>query len=277
MFVTADRLLTIATGKSVHAVSYSWDGFSPDLTVYSRDAGLESLNLDSIAFAVSEEQSCVGSFRSDGYRPCPFHRHVEFTDQCDFCSKSIIPIQRCLFDPICDGHLCDWDLCKRKHQVYIAFYGNKMKVGMTSSERLNARLIEQGADAFFTVGTSPNRMAARELEKKISKELSIPQMHRSTDLLDELWKGPDYKDISERYATISSTIEKTYGLSPSDLTQLDGYPLEQPLSEKPSYVELASIHEGRVVGVKGRFVVYEKEGLRAMSLSALTSRRLTLL
>lgn len=277
MFVTADRLLNLQRGKSVHAVSYSWDGFSPDFTVYSKDSGLENLDLDSIAFAVSEEQSCVGSFRSEGYRPCPFHRHVEYTDQCDFCSRSIIPIQRCLFDPICDGHLCDWDLCKRKHQVYIAFYGTKMKVGMTSSERLNARLIEQGADAFFTVASAPNRMAAREMEKKIGKELSIPQMHRSTELLDELWKGPDFGAIAEAYNSICSTIEKTYGIHPSPLTRLDGYPIQQPLLEKPSYVELASIHEGNVVGIKGRFMVYDSEGLKALSLSALTSRRLTLI
>lgn len=277
MFVTADRLLNLSQGRQVHAVSYSWEQFSPEFLVYSREGGMERLPLDHFAFAVSDEQTCVGSFRGGDYRPCPFHRHVEYSDQCDFCSRSIIPIQRCLFEPICDGHLCDWELCKREHTVYIAFYGSKLKVGMTSTQRLDERLVEQGADAFFTAGKLPNRKAAREMEKRIGRELKIPQMHRSTELLDDLWKGPDFVAIEHAYEQIAKKVEERYGLAASPLVRLESYPIEQPLSEKPRYASLSSLHEGRVVGIKGRFAVYDSGGLAALSLSALTSRKLTLL
>ncbi len=277
MFVTADKLLNLTRGRSVHAVSYGWDGFSPEFLVYSREGGLEKLPLDEFAFALSDEQLCVGSFRDGAYRPCPFHRHVEYTDQCDFCSRSIIPIQRCLFEPICDGHLCDWDLCKRKHLIYIAFYGEKLKVGMTSSSRIGERLVEQGADAYFTFGEYPNRKAAREMEKRISNELSIPQMHRSTELLDDLWRGPDFERIGAVYERISTAAEGRYAITPGELRPLDRYPIEQPLPERPRLAELASIHEGKVIGLKGRFAVYESSGLRAVSLSSATSRRMVLL
>ena len=197
MFVSADRLMAMENGEKLHAISFDWEGYTPRFLTYSfGNARLQELELDAVSFTVSDGQYCTGSFRAEGYRPCPFRRQVVNFAQCEFCSRSIIPIQKCLFDPICDGELCDWDLCRREHMVYIAFYGSKTKVGMTSSGRLTERLIEQGADAYFTVGTFHSRKAAREMEKKISRGLSIAQMHRSADLMNELQKGPDYAATS---------------------------------------------------------------------------------
>jgi hypothetical protein len=279
VFVSADRLLAIEGGDRLHAISFSWDGYEPHFIVYSFSSHqLKEVELGSISFTISDEQLCVGSFRAEGYRPCPFKRHVIGFDQCEFCSRSIIPIQKCLFDPICDGELCDWDLCKREHMVYVAFYGNKTKVGMTSSGRLTERLIEQGADAYFTVGTFHSRKAARTMEKNISSGLSIPQMHRSADLLHELKNGPDYTSITEIYHRIGSTIAKQFALTPSEIVFLQGYPIRQPLESLPTYSNLIGAHEGEVLGVKGRVLLYKNNGIiRALNMAAIPSRVMTLI
>lgn len=279
VFVSADRLLAIESGDRFHAISFSWDGYEPHFLVYSfHSHQLKEVELDSISFTVSDEQLCVGSFRAEGYRPCPFKRHVIGFDQCEFCSRSTIPIQKCLFDPICDGELCDWDLCKREHVVYIAFYGNKTKVGMTSSGRLTERLIEQGADAYFTVGTFHSRKAARTMEKTISSGLSIPQMHRSADLLQELKNGPDYTSITEIYHRIGDKIARQFTLTPSEIVLLQGYPIRQPLESLPAYSSLIGAHEGEVLGVKGRVLLYKnRDTIRALNMAAIPSRFMTLI
>ena len=276
MFISADKLLTVEKAEKMHAISFDWDEYAPRFLTYSFGSSrLQEIELDVISFTVSDEQYCIGSFRSDGYRPCPFRRQVINFAQCEFCSRSIIPIQKCLFDPICDGELCDWELCRREHMVYIAFYGSKTKVGMTSSSRLRERLIEQGADAYFTVGTFRSRKAAREMEKKISSGLSIAQMHRSADLMQELQYGPDYGDIDRLYSNIAAGIREHFSLSPSDMVTLKDYPIRQPLESKPTYSKLVGVHEGEVIGVKGRMLLYRNDGIRALNMAALPSRVIT--
>ncbi len=278
VFVSADRLLAIERGEKMHAISFDWDEYAPHFLTYSSGSReLKEIALDEVSFTVSDEQYCIGSFRLEGYRPCPFGRRVINFAQCEFCSRSIIPIQRCLFDPICEGELCNWDLCRREHVVYIAFYGNKTKVGMTSKGRITERLIEQGADAYFAVGTFPSRKAAREMEKRISSELSIAQMHRSAHLMGELQKGPDYDAVKRAYRTLAPDLEDRFQLSPSDVVLLNGYPISQPLESTPAYADLTGIHEGKVIGVKGRILLYRNSGIKALNMAALPSRLITLI
>jgi hypothetical protein len=273
MFITADRLLAMSSGRRSHAISFYWDGFEPHFEIYSGESGtVGELQMDRFSFTVSEEQKCVGSFRNGAYRPCPLNRHVENMDQCDFCSRTLIPIQKCLFDPICDGEICDWDLCRREHSVYLAFYGGRMKVGMTSTTRIRERLIEQGADAYMVAGRFRSRKAAREMEKKVSQELGISQTHRYSDILSELRTGTDYDVIQSNYSSICSELDKKFDLKCSGLEVLDGYPITQPLESTPLYTDITGFHEGDVIGVKGKIAVYRSSGLRALNLSAIPSR-----
>ncbi len=260
-------------GRAYHAVTFYWEGYTPHLLLYSlKERVIEELDLTSLSIGISDEQMCTGSFRGEMYRPCPFRRHVEGFDQCEFCSRTLIPIQKCLFDPICDGEICGWDLCRREHSVYIAFYGEKAKVGMTSSVRISERLIEQGADAYIVAGTFPSRRAAREMEKRIGSGLGIPQTHRYIEILDELQFAPNFSLIDERASVISSVLWEKFGLSPSPVTRLEGYPIAQPLDGKPVYTDVTGFHEGRIVGVKGKVILYRKDGIKALNIAAVPSR-----
>ena len=53
--------------------------------------------------------------------------------------------------------------------MYAAFYGGKVKIGMTSGSRMAERAIEQGADAIVALVDCENRFRAREMEKDISR------------------------------------------------------------------------------------------------------------
>ena len=133
------------------------------------------IDLSRLDMTVSELRSCVGRFEEE-YRPCPQVKIVRGSfDQCDSCAESWIPRQECVFEPKCEGELCDCHFCKRPHLVYAAFYGRKVKIGMTSGSRMAERAIEQGADAIVALVDCENRFRAREMEKDISRLLVLPQ------------------------------------------------------------------------------------------------------
>lgn len=263
--------------RGIHAVSFGWDDFRPVLLGYDvASASLEEVDLSRMAMAVGEGRKCVGSFREGNYRPCPFERQVEFSEQCEFCSRSIIPIQRCLYDPICDGHICMWNLCMREHTVYMAFYSTTVKVGMTSSSRIRQRIIEQGADAYFEVAKLANRKEARALEKKLSAELKLSQAIRMTELLELLSRGAEREKMEEEYERIARVLDERYSLRPSQLHYMDGYPLEIPVKERVLETPVEGIHKGEVVGLKGRLAIYRDGRLMALNMNQVVGRTISM-
>jgi len=276
VFISAEKLYRMRSGRGMHAIYYGWRDFSPRFLLFSEGTGIVEQFLETISISVLEERICVGSMAGGVYTPCPAKRAVEYSDQCRQCSRSIIPVQRCLFEPICDGSICNWELCKRDHMVYVAFHGGSVKVGMTSTKRLRERLIEQGADAFSVVGNFPNRLAARNAEREISREMHIPQFHRSEELLLELWKGPDWRQIERIHAKMADNLLSKFGLEMGELLRLEDYPIQYPLEEKPSAVPPVHVHDGRVSGVKGKFLIYRGEKLSALNMDDLVSHNVIL-
>jgi hypothetical protein len=273
LFISADRLMA---QRQMHAISYGWNNFRPELLVYS-DNQVNELELNEMHFLIGEERRCTGSFREQVYRPCPFNRVVEFSDQCEFCSRSLIPIRRCLFDPICDGHICGWELCSREHIVYIAFYGTFLKVGMTSAQRVRERLIEQGADAYFEVAHLPNRLKARELEKRLSSELLLPQVRHMNELIALFNRKLDVKEIESIYEELLCELKEKYNMEAGELQTLLDYPIELPLNERAVPVEVEGVHEGKIIGFKGRFALYKSNDIRVLNMPMVIGRSLTLL
>lgn len=275
MFARADqlRIEQIEDSFRLHAINYSWEGFEPHLTVFDIDDGqLSSLDLDNLNFSVSRKRVCIGSWVEDEYVPCPNAVPVTKFSQCAECSAELIPIQECIFEPKCEGDLCDSPLCRREHSVYIAFFGNRPKVGMTLKSRIQRRLIEQGADAYFEVATHPTRKAARDQEKLIGKTLKITERPAIRTVLESLNLPRRASLIEEGWKSISSSLEAIMGISAGDLELLDSYPLEEPLSEVPKYVESWGVHAGELIGIKGKLLIYKTDKLSALKLSDLPSR-----
>ena len=278
MFARADqlRIEDIEDSFRLHAIEYYWEEFEPRLIYFDLDDGqIKTLDLDDISFSISKKRVCIGSFIDDEYVPCPASKPVDRFSQCQECGETWIPDQECIFEPKCEGDMCDSPICKKEHAVYIAFFGSKPKVGMTTKSRIRGRLIEQGADAYFVAGTFPTRKAARDQEKHISDKLRITERPNSKTILESLRMPLRRTLIEDGWKWISSNLESNFSLKPGELNFLDSYPLEEPLSEIPRSAESWGNHKGILVGIKGKFLIYKTDHLMALRLSDMPSRFLT--
>jgi hypothetical protein len=280
MFQRADQILIEQNEDKfpLHALDFSWDGYKPSLTCFDcRDHEVSEFDLNDLNFSVSRKRTCIGQFLDDGtYVPCPKNAAVKKFAQCQECSEeSFLPHQECVFEPRCEGDECDLEFCRREHVLYVAFYDTRMKIGMSSTRRVERRLIEQGADAFAILGKQPNRKKARELEKNVSARLGIPQGLRQDTLLRNFARKVDEEGIQGRYDGLKITMAEMYQLRPEPLQWVKNYPIELPLPTEPKLQDSFGKHKGKLVGIKGKWAIYESDGLKALNLSYLPSRHLS--
>jgi len=224
MFVGADVLWLEMRQDSLplHVLEFEWNGFRPSLVCLDRrDGGILELDVQRLAMTVSKSKTCVGYFDGDRHVKCPGGSPVTKFPQCESCSgESFIPFQECVFEPRCEGEECDIEFCKREHVLYLAFYNTIPKIGMSSTRRVERRLIEQGADAFSIIGSYPNRKKARSAEKDVSSKLSISQGIRQRTVLQGFTDPVDPPAMERVYRSIASSINDRYGLSAEPLTFL---------------------------------------------------------
>jgi len=276
MFTRADQLL-IETKEDkfpLHALEFHWDEFEPHLECYDvSEKETAEFDLEDVRFSVSKKRTCIGHWDGDEYTPCQKQIAVDRFGQCAECAGvSFIPFQECIFEPKCDGEKCNLEFCRREHVLYVAFYDTRMKIGMSSSRRVDKRLIEQGADAYFIIGKFGTRKNARTKENEISARLGIPQSYRQETLLRNLERPVDEHGIEGRYEALKITIGEAYQLNPESLKWLKGYPIDLPLKGTPKLLESWGSHKGELVGIKGKWLVFESEGLKALSLADMPSR-----
>lgn len=266
---------------SLHVLEFYWDGFEPALLCYDIvDHKRLTVQLDSAEFVVGTRKTCIGRFEGDRYIECPDSASVSKFSQCGECaSEAYICHQDCVFDPECDGEACRYDpegggneFCRREHVLYLAFYDKMVKVGLSSTRRIETRLIEQGADAYAIIGAFPNRLMAREAEKKLSSELALPQWIRQQTILANFVRPPDLDGIRAAYDGLKRSLGEGYGLSVEPLKLLSDYPLDLPLRSAPALQGTAGMHMGRLLGVKGKWLVYDSGELKALNLSDLPGR-----
>ncbi len=275
MFERGDRiwLSQIEGSLPYHVLGFDWRGFKPTLTYVDKEGSVDGVDLGQVDYVISRRRQCVGRYDGDEYTRCPGNVEVTRFVQCADCAEeSFIPHQECIFEPKCDGELCETEFCRREHMLYIAFYDTKAKIGMSSTRRVRRRLIEQGADAYALIGTYPTRRSARTAEKEISSALRVPQAFRYETLLNGLARKVDEGGIESRYASLSESLESRFSLRPEKIEWLDSYPLELPLDGVPHLVETPGRHKGAALGVKGRWMIYRSSRLLALNLADVPSR-----
>ncbi|HDP96656.1 MAG TPA: DUF2797 domain-containing protein [Euryarchaeota archaeon] len=279
MFSRADqlRVMQLENDFRLHAISYGWDDFEPELLINDLDEGqlIPFIFERHFGFSISRKRRCIGSFIDGKYVPCRTGASVKRFSQCPECAEEFIAVQECLFEPKCDGTLCDSPICRKEHCVYIAFFGAKPKVGMTLKSRVRRRLIEQGADAYFVADVFPNRICARKAEQEISKRMRITERPSSITVLKSLQIPSKRRNIEEIWSGLSDSIEGRMGLKTDKLNFLDDYPLEEPLGSVPRLAESWGMHSGRLIGIKGKFLVYESDRIQALNLFDVPARFLS--
>ncbi len=271
MFKRADHILErkkrLFHEKELHVVSFRWKGFTPVLEAFD-DGDITGIDLGILDLNVSKEKTCVGSFE-EGYTPCPENRVVSLFNQCQECASSWIPKLECIFEPSgCEG--CPGGSCQEEHTVYLAFHDRYPKIGMTRKERIKQRMIEQGADAYALLATLENRLEAREEERSLSKRLGISQRTAGDKILRRMSRKLDRSGIVTAYEGVKNRV------SVGELKFLSEYPLSEPLRAVPRPRPTAGIHRGVMVGIKGRYLIYDSSGLQALDLSDLPGRRMRL-
>lgn len=280
VFVRADTLLdpnAIELGD--HIVHFGWEEYRPMLLRYVHEsASVTPLCLDGIIdWTISERKRCVGTFEEDGYHRCPEGMPVNRFDQCSRCSRTWIGRQDCVFEPQCHGDLCDSPICRREHTVYLAFFGEMGKVGMTTSRRLKERGIEQGADAIVALARFPDRLEARKAENYTSEQLRLTQSIRRRKALDLLWNSPDPARLEVLYQQFQEALRTRMTVLAEPIQLLDGYPLSKKEGTKVVLRDSHGRHQGRSMGLKGKFLVYEDANgpLYAMDVTDLSGRFIT--
>lgn len=264
-----------------HVLSFHWEDFDPHLVFYDlRARRVDELPLDRLALMVGGDRSCVGRFGVDGYHPCPSGRKVGRFETCQACAAPWIPVLNCVFEPQCDGDLCDHpEFCARRHFVYLASFGNLIKVGMTSAGRLRERAIEQGADAVRPLFECRDRREARTLEKETSMRFKIPQEIRAARVARTWTRRPSeeaMRNVHEHYLERIARWREPLG---SDIILLDRYPMRELPRTPPEAVGTEGVHRGEVLGIKGRFMLFrdDRGRSRLLDLSDLPSRSICVL
>jgi hypothetical protein len=269
MFIRADLLLKDDEGSTGgrHVIHYGWEDFEPVLLVYDQmERSVERVDLNDLDWTLSEGKWCVGSFEDDGYRRCPDARRVTTFDQCQACASSWIPVQSCIFEPQCDGHRCESRICEREHTVYVAFFGNMAKIGMTTSRRLRERGIEQGADAIAPLVRRENRLEGRMAEKDISTRLRLPQTMQRRKVLEAQGCTIGADGLGERYRSYLETLSSRMEVLDAPLELLQDYPVGNLDGRTPQLAETPGRHRGRIVGLKGKFLFYEDHSSKVKAL-----------
>jgi hypothetical protein len=194
-------------------------------------------------------RGCIGRWDGERHVPCA----SDEAPQCARCGGGVP-------DPCvaCRGECRKPEkTCLEEHSVYLAVFApGAVKVGVSKTWRLDARLDEQGADAGFEIARLPDGQAARRMEASL--RVKYPDR---MSFEDKLGTGPVEEAIK--------AVAGEHGVI--RLLRFERFPCDlwmKPIVIRPR--EGLAIN-GRTFGIKGQALVLEKLGtLYAVSLDALT-------
>jgi hypothetical protein len=230
----------------------AWDPDVPRITCYDEHAQrVVAYPLDELSMKVYRGRFCTGSFTKEGYRPCPDSAVVGKFDQCPRCS--FIPNQDCLFNPICDGEICDFPFCSEEHVVYLGFFNDLVKVGITQEDRIEKRAGEQGLDAYSIITTAETRRRAREMEQRIAKRLSVHQAPKGGDVIKRMVAGTDVDAITREFKITRGNLE-SMGFKIDKLNLMEHGPIAGFYYQR----DVVGVHRGVVKEARGKYLFYGK-------------------
>lgn len=237
-----------------HAVGSGWADGAPYLTVRDDAERLHSIPLDAaLDIEVLPERRCIGRNTPEGFVPCPHGRSADHFDQCPDCHP--LPERDCVFNPRCSN--CTLEFCRSPHRLYLAYYAELPKVGMTRAARGEARLVEQGADAYAILGHAIDRAEVRRLEDQVTNRLGVPQSRRADEVLPRLARPVPWTAIENSYRDLRPKLADLLGMAPGPLERNPPTPGPFPLRAVPTLAGTQGHHAGQVIAAKGRYLLYE--------------------
>ncbi len=160
-------------------VKVVWSEETPKLKLATEE-GYEYLDLKKgleLDYEVTDERRCVGYHPNRGaMEPCPEFREIDSGDQCQECrNRDIYTGWRT------SNGTPDFEA---DYSVYLAQCGDRVKVGVTRSSRIQMRWMEQGADYASEIFENLSGEEALEKEKDISRK-GIPERIRKDHKIED--------------------------------------------------------------------------------------------
>jgi hypothetical protein len=167
----------------IHLLWIDWDNKdNPTLSIQYRKLSSTLIEKkcislgDSFDFKVNN-YVCIGyPDENDRIILCSKNQEINKGIQCFQC----IPRDQLLGCARCKGVNCvnkpAWQYCNRtKHAVYLAgFHTGLVKVGTSKRDRLQRRLLEQGATTACVIAYTSTQISAKYIEHRISQEYQVP-------------------------------------------------------------------------------------------------------
>ncbi|MFH1447499.1 MAG: DUF2797 domain-containing protein [Candidatus Micrarchaeota archaeon] len=243
-----------------HIISF-YSHRKPKLVI--REEGVISeLQLEGhIDFELSFNRYCKGYRRVNKDYPCP-DQAVSRSLQCRRCRGLELSCASCR------GDECLLDVgggCMLgEHHIYIASFGEKIKVGVTRRERLNDRLVEQGADFGVSVAIAEDGLQARMIESLLQHQFGFRNSVRTSEKFKLLATG---RELSKQ--SLENAIEQIEGFPKVNVGGIiDLSPLYPTVSRPKIDCEL----RGDVIGAKGKLLFLRRDGIKALDMGKISGR-----
>ena len=219
-----------------------------------------------ISLELSFNRYCIGYTRFDKDYPCP-DEAVADSGKCPHCRKLEISCASCRGDECLFGHS---ECLLGEHLIYLASFGELVKVGVTKKERINERWIEQGADFGVVVASAGDGFEARAVESLIQHQFGFRNAVRTSEKFKRLGIEKEISKKSLELAIGRITQMKFPGIEVGEVRDLSmHYP---KLEEKPVLDNLLS---GEVLGAKGNLLFLEREGPKVIDMKKNVGKYIT--
>lgn len=186
---------------------------------------------------------------------------------CYVCMQSSALNSPCIINPeLCEAHLGkgkvpEWEEKhhNQPHIVYLANSGGAVKVGVTRTDQIPTRWIDQGADEAIILVLTPYRQLAGEIEVALKPYLSDKTNWRVM-LKNEPIGESELPIFKQKYAEVLCEINEGYGdlISEDDTIYALNYPsvtLDKSISSLK--LDKQPVIEGVVTGIKGQYFILD--------------------
>lgn len=251
------------------------EDFKPELKIRNiNNSNVESRILQGVIdVVVKPNKYCIGTYDGTSFKICL--RKIDKYNQCYSCFKQS-PKNLCAK---CNGEKCllDQKICP-SHKIYLASFGNEIKIGVTSSKRFPLRVIEQGADFASAIAETEDGLTARKIEKAIKEKFGIKDKI-TTYQKYELINNDKAKELGKELikTTYYNIIDQINAENKLDLDIIDlSYNYMEVKNSIYLLVEENTRIYGKIIGNKGHLIfIKNKEGLYTFNASSLISRILS--
>lgn len=242
-------------------IKYKWEGFEPRLEI--RGEGKKALFGQLLDFRIGK-RFCTGFYKNGRNVECPSQSAVENGWKCSGCMLK----DQFFMCMKCSGSECinverREDCRAEMYFIYLAAFGNIIKVGVSYERRILERLVEQGADFGAKIAYVKDGMLARKIEQEIKEHLGITDRMRGREKNSLMMSDPNIE-----VANLMSSVKKLRNngfnqhLIEPRIYDLRGYYRILDVDRTPRFMEIEEGKTvfGKVVAAKGNIIILENGG-----------------